>query len=161
MEKQKRWQFWLIVSVIVLTLYNILPTVFYYSKPLKSPIDAPRAENISKEIVDRVDSLEEQSREWLLAFNKLIDVKAQSIELKKDDPRLFAVTFSNAEDAQRFRKFLPQAGILIPFVPAQLQLLPEVGQAQDTVVYVSRNIGVHLDPVEIDKLFTSLPYVRR
>jgi SecD/SecF fusion protein len=157
MEKQKRWQFWLIVTVVVLTLYNILPTIFYYSKPLKSPIDAPRAENISKEIVDRVDSLEEQSKEWLLAFNQLIGVKAQSIELKKDDPRLFVMTFNNAEDAQTFRKFLPTAGILIPFVPSQLQLLPEIGQAQDNVVYVSRNIGVHLDPNDLSKLFTFSP----
>ena len=34
MEKQKRWQFYLIIAVLVLTLYNILPTIFFYSKPL-------------------------------------------------------------------------------------------------------------------------------
>ncbi len=43
MEKQKKWQFYLIIAVIVLTIYNILPTVFYYSKPLKSPIDAKQS----------------------------------------------------------------------------------------------------------------------
>ena len=30
MEKQKRWQLVLILTVLLLTLYNILPTVFYY-----------------------------------------------------------------------------------------------------------------------------------
>ena len=48
MEKQKRWQFYLILAVLVLTLYNILPTLFYYTKPLGAPIDQSRAEKIAE-----------------------------------------------------------------------------------------------------------------
>ena len=47
MEKQKRWQYYLIVAVIFLTIYNILPTVFYYTKPLKSPIDEKKAQSVA------------------------------------------------------------------------------------------------------------------
>ena len=47
MEKQKTWQRYFIAAIILLTLYNILPTVFFYSKPLKSPIDEPRAKKNS------------------------------------------------------------------------------------------------------------------
>ena len=38
MDKRKRWQAILIIAVMVLTIYNILPTVFFYTKPLKDPI---------------------------------------------------------------------------------------------------------------------------
>jgi len=62
MEKQKRWQLVLIVAVIVITFYNILPTIFYYTKPLKEPINAPKAEQVAQQIAQRVNSLEEDSK---------------------------------------------------------------------------------------------------
>ena len=58
MEKQKRWQLYLILAVIVLTLYNILPTVFYYSKPLKAEVDHSYAQGVALGVIDRVDGLE-------------------------------------------------------------------------------------------------------
>jgi SecD/SecF fusion protein len=61
MEKRKRWQLYLIFGVLALTLYNIIPTIFYYSHPLSSPIDAKRAESISEEIADRVNRMEEDA----------------------------------------------------------------------------------------------------
>ena len=68
MEKQKRWQFYLIIAVLVITLYNILPTIFFYSKPLQAPIDAPKAEHVASAIIQRVNDLEEGSKEWLASF---------------------------------------------------------------------------------------------
>lgn len=151
MEKQKRWQLYLILAVIILTLYNIFPTIIYYSKPLKAPVDQKMAENVAAGIVSRVNSLEDQSKEWLQSFGKLLGAKPVSIQLKSDDPGLFEVTFANAQDADVFKRFLPRAGALIPFVPAQLGLYPESADA--TKVLVLRQIDVHLDPSEINKLF--------
>ncbi|MDB6081203.1 MAG: hypothetical protein JWO53_475, partial [Chlamydiia bacterium] len=68
MEKQKRWQFAIILIVFLLTLYNILPTIIYYSKPLKSPITEKRAEDIAKDVADRVNQLEPQAKEWIGSF---------------------------------------------------------------------------------------------
>ena len=158
MEKQKRWQLVLILAVIVLTLYNILPTVFYYTKPLKQPITAERAEGIGKEIVQRVDSLETDSKEWLTSFAKLLKVKPVSIEMRQDDPRVFDVTFSNPKDADLFKRFLPRAGALIPFVPAQLELNSGTDDdAQATKVAVLRHVGVHLDPKDLSQYFHYSP----
>ena len=95
MEKQKRWQFYLIVAVLVLTLYNILPTIFYYSKPLSAPIDAPRAESIAQTIVDRVNVLERESKEWIASFCRLLGIKPLSIDLVTTDPGLIQVSFNN------------------------------------------------------------------
>lgn len=158
MEKQKSWQFYLILAVIILTLYNILPTVFYYTKPLKSDVDAKRAEEVALGIVDRVDVLESEAKEWLYSFSNLLGIKPTAIELKKDNPRLIEVTFKNGNDAQIFQRFLPRAGSLIPFVPSQLSLNNTTGNSLDpNKVLVSRQISVHLNPDETNQLFAFSP----
>lgn len=158
MEKQKSWQFYLILAVIVLTLYNILPTVFYYTKPLKSDIDAKRAEEVALGIVQRVDSLETEAEAWIHSFCKLLGIKPVSIELQKDNPRLVEIAFKNSHDAQIFQRFLPRAGEVIPFVPAKLTLNSPTGPSEDpTKVLVARQVSVHLNPQEVDQLFAFSP----
>lgn len=156
MEKQKRWQLVLILTVLLLTLYNILPTVFYYSKPLRAPITQERAEAVSSEIVSRVNQLEEDSIDWLHSFSKLIHVKPKAIEQQKDDPRLIAVSFSSVEEADRFRKMLPQAGKRIPFFPAQLELF-EGAVTEPSKVMVMRQVGNLGDSSQTKDLFTFIP----
>jgi SecD/SecF fusion protein len=152
MEKQKRWQFYLIIAVILLTLYNILPTVFYYSKPLKAPINADRAHEVAHSIVERVDDLEGDAKSWLRSFSKLLGIKPASIEIRQDDPRMIDVVFNSSGEADLFKRFLPRAGALIPFVPSQLEL--NQSSNENNKVTVIRQIGVRLDLTQIDKLFT-------
>lgn len=158
MEKQKRWQLYLIITVLVLTLYNILPTLFYYSKPLKSPIDAPRAEEVAQQMVARVDQMEQNSIEWLYSFSRLLGIKPVSIEMVPTNPGLIQIAFKNENDESLFKRFLPRAGSLIPFVPAQLELSPSstVSEGQ-YIAYVQRNIVTHLDPAEANQLFKFTP----
>lgn len=156
MEKQKRWQFYLILTVVVLTLINILPTVFYYMKPLKDPVNADRARTVAIDAIKRVNDLEEDSKAWLLSFSRHLGLKPVSINLKSDDPGIFEVSFKNSHDAKLFQRFLPRAGSLIPFVPAQLSLYEE-GTTADNTVLVSRQINVHLDPAEADTYFQYFP----
>ncbi len=153
MEKRKPWQLFVIVAVLLLTFYNILPTIFYYSNPLKEPIGTERALVAAEGIVNRTNALEEDAVSWLHAFSKLLHVKPQKIELRDDDVRFVDVVFTSSGDASRFKAFLPKAGALIPFVPAQLQ--PGTDSVTDNVytVTVERQIGVHLDPNEISNLF--------
>ncbi len=144
MEKQKRWQKYLILGVILLTIYNILPTVFFYTKPLKSPIDARRAELVSTGIIKRVNGLEKEAEKWLTSFCKLLKLNPQTIAFEPNDPAAIAVTFKNETDAEIFRRYLPRAGALIPFVPQQLTLYDNQKVASKTVM-VQRQIPLHLD----------------
>lgn len=152
MDKRKNWQFYLILAVIALTLYNIMPTIFYYSKPLRAPIDQPRAEVVAQDIVNRVNSLEEQSIDWLGSFTKLLGLKPSSIKLVNNDPGLVEVQFSTDKDAKLFQAYLNRAGEMIPFVPAQLKISPQENSDFNTV-YVERNINVHLNAKETNQLF--------
>src|SRR5271168_3141845 len=99
MEKQKRWQFYLILTVILLTLYNILPTIFYYSKPLHKPVDGQMAKEIALDITSKVNDLETDSKEWLQSFAKLLRIKATSIEAQANDPRILVVSFNSPQEA--------------------------------------------------------------
>ena len=157
MEKQKRWQLYLIIAVLVLTLYNILPTIFFYSKPLSSPIDAPRANRLLPLLVGRVNQIEADSKEWLASFSKLLGIKPASIDLVTTNPGLIQVAFKDEKDAALFKRFLPRAGALIPFAPAQLELSPESASSDNTNVYVQRNIAVQLNPGEVNQLFHFTP----
>ncbi len=153
MEKQKRWQFYLIIAVLILTLYNILPTIFFYSNPLKAPIDAPRAEKVASSIIYRINELEKESKEWLQSFCRLLGVNPLSIDFSGSHNGLIQVVFKNDQDAALFRRFLPRAGALIPFVPAQLELSPESAKIDNTHVLVQRRVALKLDSNEIDQLF--------
>lgn len=157
MEKQKRWQFYLILAVLVLTLYNILPTIFYYTKPLKAPIDAPRSEQVAEGIMSRVNSLEEDSKAWLQSFTHLLGLKPISIDLDTNNSGLFQVAFKNDQDAALFKRFLPRAGQLIPFLPAQLELSSDTASADSARVMVQRNVPFILDPNDQEQLFSFTP----
>jgi SecD/SecF fusion protein len=152
MEKRKRWQQLLIYCVLILTVYNILPTVFFYSKPLKSPIDADRASKISSEVMDRVNRIEVEAQNWLHSFCKLLNIKPQSISPSADNPHHIALTFKNLEEAKTFSKFLPKAGSLISFVPSQLSLA-DPGVPSSKTVLIQTKIPLHFNPAEKENYF--------
>lgn len=131
MEKQKKWQLFLILAVVALTIYNILPTLFYYIQPLKKSITEVQANQISSQIETRVKNLEKESKEWIGSFCNLIDVKPQSIEIADSN---YVVKFAKSEMAAKFRRFLPRAGSLISFVPAQLALAPQEENIKEVIV---------------------------
>jgi SecD/SecF fusion protein len=143
MEKQKRWHSWLIAGVTLLTVYNILPTILFYSKPLSHKIDAKRSIDIQNAICDRINHLEKDSLLWIESFNELIGVKAKSIEIKEPFSDTIEITFLQSQDAKKFKQLLPKAGALIPFFPAQLNL--GVDCVDPLKVEVQRKIKIHFD----------------
>lgn len=157
MEKQKRWQLFLILAVVLLTVYNILPTIFYYANPLKKPIGEKEAKKVAMGIADRVNSLEGFTQSWLKAQSKNLGLKPTSIVLDKEDPKIAKVTFKTSEDASFFAKTLYRAGALIPFVPAQLSPDQRSFEPNSKTVIVQRKIGFHLDPTQLDSYFHFVP----
>ncbi len=146
MEKTKTWQWCVILAVVLLTLYNILPTLFYYSKPLSAPITETRAVSIANQIATRVDTLEEDGKEWIASFAKLVGVSPTDISLDPNDAGNFVVSFNNAKEADRFSKLLPRAGSYIQFVPAQLHVAVSNNPLE---VIVRRNVGLHMEGAEM------------
>ena len=157
MEKQKRWQTFLILAVVVLTFYNILPTVFYYARPLKSPVNEKSAEKVASGIVKRVNELEGSTLSWLKAQSKNLGLKPTKIFIDKENPKNAQVVFKTEKEAEFFRNTLGRAGALIPFVPAQLSPGQLAQSDTKTSVHVQRRIGLHLDPKDNSSLFNFVP----
>ena len=151
MEKQKRWQLIVIVLVFVLTLYNILPTIIYYSKPLKKSIGEKEALLVEESIGERVNSLEPQAIDWLNSFCNLLSVSPKSIQFNQKDPLVINVEFKDKAQADTFRRFLPTAGLEIPFVPAQVGLIDD--SKSETSVQVTRRLGLRFEKSDLAKLF--------
>jgi len=142
MEKQRKWQFLLILTVIVLTIYNILPTVFYYLKPLKEPVSPAAAETVAASVVKRLDCLEGEAVDWIQSYCDLIRAKPLSVAIDEKNPQFVIVSFAKAEEARRLRAYLPRAGSLIPFGPAQLSLPPQ--EESEKEIIVQRKIPIRL-----------------
>ena len=137
---QKRWPLFVILGVLLLTVYNILPTVFYYYKPLKKPISQTEAQTIGKTILKRVNSLEETNLEWLKSYIKLLNVKPKTIAFI--DHAHIKLTFEKIAEANFVKKYLPRAAALIPFAPAQLTL--EKSSDPKTIV-IKREVPIHFN----------------
>lgn len=151
MEKQKPWQLALIIAVLLITLYNILPTIIFYMRPLKAPITAERAVGIENSIASRVDALSTDAREWLRSYCSLLHVTPTSIEFSKDDPSIVMVKFADKKEKNLFQRLLPRAGVEIPFVPAQLTLCGI--EPADNTTCVLRRLAVTLPKAQEQKLF--------
>jgi SecD/SecF fusion protein len=146
MEKQRKWHFFLILTVIALTIYNISPTIFYYAKPLKEPLSESMALDLSSDIAARVNQLEPDAIAWLSSFCDLLHIKPAAISSDENNSQFLTVRFSKPEEASRLRHYLPRAGSLIPFAPAGLSLVAQNIQDNPKTVLVQRKIPIRLKP---------------
>jgi SecD/SecF fusion protein len=150
MEKQKRWQLVIILTVLAWTFYNILPTVIYYARPLHEQVDANGAKAIEESIAGRISGLEEDAVDWLYSFGKMIGVSPKNIRVSPEDPALISFDVATDEDVKTVQRFLPRAGMMISFRPAQLFLVGTQGHT----INVVRRVGLSIkDPSRFFQFF--------
>ena len=115
MEKQKRWQLFLIIAVIFLTVYNILPDSFLLHQTAQKTDRRKRSNEISLAIMDRVDQLEGESVEWLHSFCKNIGIKPLSVVLNPQEPQFVKLTFKTAAGRLAVPQLFAEGRIADPF----------------------------------------------
>ncbi len=157
MQKRNRWHWIVIFITILLTVYNILPTLFYYTKPLKQAVEEKRGMEIAKGIALRVNSLQQQAQDWLSSFCNLLHIHPKSIIAHEANPKQISVEFYKTEDAKKFRKYLPKSGSLIPFVPAQLTLSSQEVDPESKAVVVERQIPILFPENNLSAFFEFSP----
>lgn len=154
MEKIKRWHLVLITLVLVLTGYNILPTIIYYSKPLSKPIDQKASQKLVHAALSRVDRVHQDSLNWIKAFNKQLGLKPSSIQAHKQNAHLIEIEFKKDEEAHLFKRYFSEAGPLIGFSPAQLQLIETNALSPRKVIVFQKTRG---DLSEIEDFSSFVP----
>lgn len=142
----KRWHLFLIVAAVTLTLVNIMPTIFYYTKPLHQPIDSKRAEKVAKSIVKRVNSLEHEAQNWVKSYASTLHLKPESITTQADN---LQISFKSESDANVFRNYADKAGSMIPFAPSKLRLSALDGTEDATKIVLQRQMPVHFENTSI------------
>ncbi len=154
MDTRKRWHLWIICGVLLLTLYNILPTIFFYTKPLNEPVGPATAHQVVEQIGTRVNAMEAEALSYVNAYAKNLNLKVYSIDQVEEDPGLIRVKFAKHTDAERFKRYFPRAGALIPFAPAQLTLGQQTDHAPADTVMVRRMVSTHFTKDGLEKSFT-------
>lgn len=142
MKKRSKWQFILILSVSLLTVYNILPTVFFYSKPLKKSLSVEQAQKVVEDISLRVDQLEKESVDFVHSFCSLLGISPKKVTLDEQSPSSISIEFSKDSDNKLFCSKFPRAGSSISFGPARLMLVHSQDDTKKAIL--QRQVPLHL-----------------
>jgi SecD/SecF fusion protein len=153
--QQKRKALFVILAVSALTLYNILPTIFFYSNNLKGEITKSSSMKIAADIAKRVNKLEGESVAWIHSYCKLLHIKPAKVSLKEKSPDAIYVSFNTEKDARVFKSHMTRAGNLIPFFPKRILPLESSNDHLDAkTVSLKREIPIHFDLNDIEKYFS-------
>lgn len=154
MEQQSRWQKILIFTVIILTCYNILPTVFFYSNSLQKSIDQKEAEKICLTISNRVNTLKDDSTQWIKSFCASLQLSPINIQLEENHPEWIRVSFATAAETKKFFINLPKAAALIHFLPAKLfSVIPYYNEGE-TSLLIQKTVPFHFENNELSRFFS-------
>ncbi len=150
MEKQKRWQLAIILTVLAWTVYSILPTIIFYLRPLHRSVDAQGAQAIQHAIAQRVNSLTDDAKEWIYSFCSMIGVHPSNITVDPHNPAVITFDVASPQEVAIVQKFLPRAGALIPFKPSQM-FLDDVSSRSIRVI---RNLGIEIPSSAVPDYFS-------
>lgn len=150
MEKQKRWHLYAIIAVFVWTLYTILPSIIFYSKPLDRPIDEKGALLLEDSIVDRLDKFNQSSIDWIYSFCNMVGISPKNVHIDDKDPSSMYFEVPSTNDVEKVKNFFPYAGYTIPFKPAQLFL----GNIDGKKIHVIRRVGINITPENKNTFFS-------
>lgn len=141
MEKNKRWHFGLIITVIALTLYSILPTVFYYSKPLSIPIDNKQAQEIAHQISDRFRDQSENCKDFIKSYCNELGLKKVTIINDESFKDVIKISFQNENDLNLFKSYFQKAKATTPSMVGQIEMLPSE-ESEKFEIFVTNNLGL-------------------
>ena len=150
MAKNTRWQLFVILLVLAWTLYNIFPTILYYTKPLSRPVHQDEVLKIEQNILERLKEKPQDTIDYLKSFCSLVNVHPVSIVADPNDTTFITLTLKNAEETNLVRKLLPQAGAVIPEKSAQISIIGVDGNT----VKIARRPGLTLPSEKEQPFFT-------
>jgi SecD/SecF fusion protein len=141
MEKNKRWHLGLILTVLAITFYNILPTVFYYIQPLSRSIGLQDQNSIENQIASRNLEFNKEIEDWIRSYSK--EIKCNIVSLSQDDVNhdFLKVSFKTESEADTFKNLFYKAVVSIPQHSKQLAIV-DVDLEDSKVVLVSKKLGI-------------------
>lgn len=153
MEKKQQWRLVVILLVLSFALYNVLPTVLYYTKPLSSPIDEKRAELIAKDVAERLEGNNQAILDRLKSFADQAGISFSKISIDEKDPSTIVCSISSKEDLAKVQSYLPYLGVASQDLSEQFFVV----KAEDGEIVLVRHPIVQMPQDKIHTFFTFIP----
>ena len=139
-----KWKKIFTCSVLAFTLYNLLPSVFYYSKPLSDPISFKQASEVLNDWERASLAHEKEISDWITQLSYRLNIPSVTIHKLKECPRTLSLEFSSAEEAALFEKNFPEAIANAPYKNYKMQ----IASSEDKTVYLVKKFP---SPISIKK----------
>lgn len=150
MEKKQRWRLIVILLVLSFALYNVLPTLFYYMRPLSSAVTQERGEEIAKEIAVRINDDTEALLGRIKSFADQAGISFSKLEVDSKDPSTIVGKVSSKEDLAKIKSYLPYVGVSSTDPAEQFF----VAQADEDKIVLVRHPALTIPEKEVSTYFT-------
>lgn len=90
LKLKKQSSLWIIAIVLLATIYNVLPSLIYYSRDMSRPLQRYEVEKTAQFQADRLSLMQKRQEAWLQEAIRVVSPKANLKRLKEAD-NLFEV----------------------------------------------------------------------
>ncbi len=155
--KKKKWHFLVILSVLAITLYNILPTLFFYAHSLDKPVNGKDASQIARQITRRLSGQEKETLSWTKGLLDLSGLRVKAINSIANRAQDIEVVFENTEKAHSFAYQASRAGSMRPFDPAKVIVTAVEPVGSGAKVILHRAVGGEIQEGQESAFFGFCP----
>lgn len=125
----------LVTSTICFTLYNTLPSVFYYSNPISSYPSLKESKTILEQWNQNLVANDLEIEHWLRSFSEGLDLNLIKISQLENSRKTIILDFSSNKDVQAFEKNFAKAMTHIPYKNLKLQIAAK----DDNTIYLTKS----------------------
>jgi SecD/SecF fusion protein len=122
-----KWKKLFIGALLGFALYNTLPSVFYYIKPLEAPLSSKQAQLIVKTWGKTQAQHEKQLYKWIQSYARGLGIERVKLAPFQDSLQTLDLEFNTADEQQLFKKHFKEAMAHIPYKTFELNLAQEEG----------------------------------
>jgi SecD/SecF fusion protein len=125
----------LVTSALCFTLYNTLPSVFFYSKPINAFPTKKDSVHILEEWNDVLTQNDENIKSWLGSYAKGLNINLLKISALDHSSKTLALDFAHSKDVSTFEKYFAKACSNLPFKNTHIFIAAK----DDTTLYLVKN----------------------
>lgn len=117
-----KWKKIFLASTLCITLYNTLPSAFYYSRQLDKPLSKQESKKMLSSWNETLAQHNKDIYEWLVSFTHALKLDHVSISAVTHSQRCLKIEFKNQKDSETFEKYFAKAIEHLPYKEYQLEL---------------------------------------
>lgn len=135
----------LVAFALCFTLYNTLPSIFFYTKSLDAHPSKKQAISLVKNWQASLVKQDEELKSWLFSYANTLEVHLLKISSIEKAQKILALEFATPKDAALFERYFQKATSHLPFKNIKLALAAK----DESSIYLIKNT---FHPSSIDNI---------